>query len=114
MVKHEIPSVLHHSEFWLPAIPIVLLSVDVPARSILSVLKPGSFPSRNRTIRLRFRFQSPGPRLLSFQPCRFAPGKRTAPLALMNAPLLAMLAPVYAWRRLSKSADGESEYECDR
>ena len=114
MVKHEFHTCFTILNLKLPAIPIVLLSVDVPARSILSVLKSGSFSSRNHAIRLRPRFQSAGPRLLSFHSRRFAPGKRTASHALMNAPLLAMLASICAWRCLSKSGDGESEYECDQ
>jgi len=92
----------------------VLLSVDVPARTILSVLKPGSFTSRHLAVGFRFRFQSPCARLLSFHPRRFAPRERAALNALMNAPLLPVLAPIYAWRLLRQDSDPQRKHKHDR
>jgi len=99
---------------FLPAIPIVLLAVNVPTRSILSALKPDSFPSRDPAVGLCSCFQSPGSRLLSFQPSGFAPRKPAAPYALPDAPLLSTLAPIYAWRLLRGRTDPERNHKRDR
>jgi hypothetical protein len=100
--------------FSLSAIPIVLLSVDAPARTILSVLKPGSFTSRHLPVGFCFRFQTPGARLLSFHPRGFASRERAAPHALMNSSLLSALAPIYTWRLLRRHADPQRKHKHDR
>jgi hypothetical protein len=92
----------------------VLLAVNVPTRSILSALKPDSFPSRDPAVGLCSCFQSPGSRLLSFQPSGFAHRKPAAPYALPDAPLLPTLAPIYAWRLLRGRTDPERNHKRDR
>ena len=105
---------LHHSPLLLPLLSIVFLPVDVTAGSVLSPLKVGSLPSGDRSIRFRLGFEAPCSRLLCFQPRGFAPGERTAPHAPMNAPLLSMLAPIYAWRPLRRHSDSERKHKHDR
>jgi hypothetical protein len=93
--------------FLLPVLIVVLLSVDVPAGSVLPVLKPGSFLRRDSAIGLRPPLHTPGPRLLSFHSRGFAPGERAALHAVTNAPLLSTLAPINAWRFLRRYTDPE-------
>lgn len=92
----------------------MFLSVDVTAGSVLSPLKARPLPCGDRSVRLRLCFDVPGPSLLSFHPRGLTPGERAAPYALMNSPLLPVLASVYAWRRLRRHSDSERNHKDDR
>ena len=98
----------------LPLLSIVFLPVDMTAGSVLSPLKSDPLPPGNRSVRLRLSFDVSRSSLLSFKPRGLAPGERTAPHALMNTPLLSVLAPVYARRLLRRHSDLERKHKHDR
>lgn len=100
---------LHHLCLLLPFLIVVFLSVDSPAGSVLTMLKPGSFPARDCAVGFRPSLHAPGPRLSSLEPCCLAPVELSRLYALSDSPLLPMFPAVHARRPLCTSAQSEAK-----
>ena len=100
---------LHHFCLLLSLLIVVFLSVDSPAGSVLTMLKPGSFPARDSAVGLRPSFHAPRPGLSSLEPCGLAPVKLSRLYALSDSPLLPMLPAVHTRCPLRKSAQSEAK-----
>jgi len=101
----------HRFSFLLPLLCVVLLPVDSSAGSVLSVLKPGSFPCGDGAVGLGPTLQASGSCLLTFEPSCFTSGQGTASDPVSDASLLAMLAPVNTRSLLSHCTDAYAEHK---
>jgi len=93
---------------------VVFLFVDVTARFVLAMLKPGSFLTRDFAVGLRLRFHFVSPGLLLFHPHGFSLGQRAVIYTMLDTFLLSLLATINTRRLLREPGEAESEHKCNR